>query len=743
MAPSRRSALAAAALTAALAAAQAPNAFQPSGTILVLRGGTGTSTATDTTSVPLFIDELNVDGSGIRSTIALPTAASGANFRCVLTAYTAAAAEEGTISLTTDGAAVLIPCHDGALSVSLPSATTARVIGAVFPNGTVDTRTRLTAIAYGGNARATVRHVVGPNITHLYYSAYQTGAGLTMHTGYIPGGLGGATSINITTNAAFIRGMAIAADPVTGAQRLYMATVSGGASGVGILAHNSSGLPTAPQMSSTSIPVALLPGFNAMQTNGALNRAPWSILPESPTRIWATDDVALAARNLIAYNYAGGVWTLAPLNVSLGTAPLRGLAGRVEGGQFIIYANNRTALWRYNTATGARSIVWFAPTGTTAASYYGVSVPPYDANLAPPSATPTATPTQSSTATPTSTPSTTATNTGTASNTATVTATSSSAPSLTASPSSSLSPGASPSATQTPISSHPARIRISNTGGSCLTFLELMVFDAAGRLISTPAAGATTSSSSVGMTGQEDAQAIDGCWDQAATPMGAPAAPCGYVNTSCVGAQWVEVALPRPYVPLSFINYVNHWARSNVDRRVHTLQVLREDGVVLRTAPLNWSSVAQVIVANATLPPPAFPVGTTDPVAVGADSTLVRYVRINGTATQHLHFKEFLVLDDEDRAVSLFKPATVSGEYNTAGQRFYSWMGVDGVIDTDINPVGANLFHGTAAANAWFHLDLQVREPARPAAESLSAPRACCFLVPSTPPPPPPRATPS
>ena len=110
-------------------------------------GGSGSSTSADNTAVPLFVDEYSTTTGSLVSTVAIPTGASGFNARCVLsywgTSGSTTASDEGLPSTTADGTALLFPCNDAALA-SVPNSGTNRVVGVVYANGTVDTRTRIT-----------------------------------------------------------------------------------------------------------------------------------------------------------------------------------------------------------------------------------------------------------------------------------------------------------------------------------------------------------------------------------------------------------------------------------------------------------------------------------------------------------------------------------------------------------------------------------------------------------------------
>ena len=114
--------------------------------VLVLRGGQGTTSVADNIAQALFLDEVAADGSQtLWNSIAVRiTTSATAGSRCVLSSMSATAPDEGLLTTTVDGTAATWLCNDAAAGSSPPNAGTYRVVGVVFANGTVDTRTRIT-----------------------------------------------------------------------------------------------------------------------------------------------------------------------------------------------------------------------------------------------------------------------------------------------------------------------------------------------------------------------------------------------------------------------------------------------------------------------------------------------------------------------------------------------------------------------------------------------------------------------
>ena len=249
----------------------------------------------------------------------------------------------------------------------------------------------------------------------------------------------------------------------------------------------------------------------------------------------------------------------------------------------------------------------------------------------PPSATP------SSTASPSTTPTPSFTGTG--------------SPSSTGTPTSSLSPGVSVSATATmtasPLSPLPANLRLS-LNGTCLHFLEVLVFSTSGKLLSSGAA-ATASSTFAVENGPEDG--IDGC--MAVDGAGLPVAPCAPVHTQCTDPQWWCMAFgptndplyptgyPTPVGSIYFVNRIDGNVGGRVTAGNGSIAMYRQDGSIA-AGPLFPS--AQLVswwqVAPITLPAPAVTVAA----ATGDQlDTLVAAVRVEAAPAQYLNFREIMV----------------------------------------------------------------------------------------------------
>lgn len=429
-------------------------AFQPAGTVLLLRGGDGSAAlAVDGVGVPLTLEEHVSDGSrppGGSTLVGLtplptaaPPASAGGGYACTASYWaTGLPPDESFPSLTADGAAVLVPCNAWAVGVAVPAAggDAGRVVAVVGGDGGVDTTTRATGWLTGGNQRGFFRTAAAASLSQgIYVGGYQGGGGANDLRRVAFGSA--ATAAYIGTPSIYLRYAATGTDPVTGGARLLFTSAAGPAVGVG--AFNGSGLPTA------TSGTALLPGFAAYGNTSVF--APRGFVAEAPGRLWVANDAPASSVNVLLFTFddaAPGAWALArSVTLAPGVTGVRSVAGRAEGPSFIVYAANRAAAWRYDTsvAAGAATLLVTAAPNTL---FFGVVVPPAAGpGMVPATPLVTATPSQTGSAsrtgsatpsrsatgsrspTPTRTPS----GTGTASRTRTGSATGSATPTRTGS----------------------------------------------------------------------------------------------------------------------------------------------------------------------------------------------------------------------------------------------------------------------------------------------------------------------
>jgi hypothetical protein len=406
-------------------------AFQTSGTVLLLRGGDGAVYA-ENTAVSLFIDEHVSDGSGgsasLVSTIPIRNVASGNHSGCVASYYVTNTPDEAYPTLVADGSAMIFGCNAWTVNVTVPvtGGSAGRIVAAVFPSGFVATNTKINQWTTGGNQRGYFRTVASASLAAGIYVGGQQGGGGANDQRLATYGVAAAATY-IGTPATLLKFTAVTTDPATGDPKLAFSQVT---TNIGLNYYTSAGLPTA------TTTTALAPGFSNYQD--ATRYATYGFVFETPSRVWMTNNATNSAFNVLCFEYSlvDSAWSLTQSVTIAPNTGFRTVAGRVEGGEYILFLASRSQLWRYNTVTGAKALITTAPANTF---YYGVTLPPV--NTAILSATPLAT--RSSTGSTSFTPSSsvTASNTPTGSQTA--------SPSQTASSTASVSTGITASTTNT------------------------------------------------------------------------------------------------------------------------------------------------------------------------------------------------------------------------------------------------------------------------------------------------------
>ena len=124
------------------------NAFQSSGTIVVVRSGDAISNtyAEPSLALPTYLDEIDIATGLTVKSIALPTSnsADGSSFACTLgNGYGGGANafndQEGQPQLTSDGLRVVLPCYAAAPATQLAGGAQPKTFAVVSATGSVDT----------------------------------------------------------------------------------------------------------------------------------------------------------------------------------------------------------------------------------------------------------------------------------------------------------------------------------------------------------------------------------------------------------------------------------------------------------------------------------------------------------------------------------------------------------------------------------------------------------------------------
>jgi hypothetical protein len=272
------------------------------GNLFVYRVGTGTG-ALGSAAAAVFIDEYTTGGALVQS-IPMPTAASGANG--ILTA-SGSATSDGLLTPSTNGQYLMVTGYDAAPgTASVVTGASARTVGRVALNGTVDTTTRLSDAG-----SSNFRSAASTDGVNIWVSGGATGVRYTT--------LGATTSTQLSNTVTASRAIGIAG------RQLYITTT-----GTGVrLGSVGSGLPTTAGQT-----IANLAGFPS--SGGSPYGFFFADLSASVAgldTLYVADD----SLGLQKYSLVGTNWTL---NGTVGAAAdaFRGLTGVESGGVVSLYA---------------------------------------------------------------------------------------------------------------------------------------------------------------------------------------------------------------------------------------------------------------------------------------------------------------------------------------------------------------------------------------------------------------------
>jgi hypothetical protein len=297
-------------------------------------------------AAPVFIDAYDgVTGTTAGPSIALPTTTVGVNRALTLSG---SASAEGGLSRSVDGAWVTLggyelPLGTAAVATSLGSRTLARVSA----GGVVDTRTSVATAA--GLDQASVRAAVTVDGTGFWALHASPSMGQLTYTGYA-----GSPATTLVTSPIIARSLTL-----FGSQLLASVSVPEGS---GVFATNS--LPRVPTAAITQ-----LPGFPLTNT-----LSPYGVVPFDTDRngaadllFIADDRAALSGGGVLVWRLVGGRWSMVGSVPGLSNG-LRGLTGRVDGANYVLYGTTtegRTRLLRLavDAVTWAATITTVATAG--------------------------------------------------------------------------------------------------------------------------------------------------------------------------------------------------------------------------------------------------------------------------------------------------------------------------------------------------------------------------------------------
>ncbi len=289
----------------------AQTAFTP-GNIVVYRVGSGVGSLVNTGNA-VFMDEYTTAGVLVQS-VALPTAVSGADKRLIASGT---ATSEGGLARSADGSCLLLTGYDatpgGATSLSgTTAASVNRVVGIVYANGTVDTKTALTDFASANNPRS----AISSNGTDIWVTGGAGGVRYTTAASTTSSDLSSATLANLRVVQIFDN-------------QLYFSTASGTTYRIGTVG---TGLPTSGLQTLTHL-------TGIPNTTGSPYGYFMADLDGVPgvDVIYVADDGANALRK---YSLVAGTWTLNG-TIGVDADDYRGVTGTVNGSTVTLYCTRK------------------------------------------------------------------------------------------------------------------------------------------------------------------------------------------------------------------------------------------------------------------------------------------------------------------------------------------------------------------------------------------------------------------
>ncbi|WP_428307884.1 dockerin type I domain-containing protein [Lacipirellula sp.] len=304
--------------------------------LYVVRVGDGSATLSPAATAA-FVEKFADGGGSAVSTIAMPTAASGANFPLTTSG---SATGEGYLSLSGNGQYLLmggynaVPLVSGIASTTSPAVS--RVVGRIeLATSAVDTTTSFTDTSFSGGAMRSVASDDGVKLWMAGSGSPGANAGVRYTT------LGATTSTQLTSAPTNVR----VAKIFNG--QLYLSSASTtyfGVSSTGV------GLPTEAGQTSTLI-----------ASTGAASSSYDFWFKDADTLYVAGDASAANGGGIQKWTQSGGTWTqqYILLNTGAATTGVRGLSGTVDG-------SGNAVLYGTTTATSANQLISVVDTGATA-----------------------------------------------------------------------------------------------------------------------------------------------------------------------------------------------------------------------------------------------------------------------------------------------------------------------------------------------------------------------------------------
>lgn len=315
------------------------------GNLIVTRSGDGAA-ALSNASTAAFLDEYTPAGVFVQ-TIALPTAASGANLPVT---YSGTATSEGFLSQSVDGRYLIGVGYGTAPGLASVAGTTAavanRVVARIALDGTIDSSTALTDAYSASNIRSAVS-VDGTQFWTSGNASAANGPGVRFTT------FGATTSTQISATLLNVRVLNIFDN------QLYASSASGAFQGVSTAGV---GLPLA-----SGETITLLPGFPTASGPSA-----YDFFFADASTLYVADDRTSGAGGIQKWALSGGTWSLQYTLAAATNAGCRGLSGFVENGVATLFATTTNNLMVSVVDTGAGSLFTTLVTGAANTALRGV-----------------------------------------------------------------------------------------------------------------------------------------------------------------------------------------------------------------------------------------------------------------------------------------------------------------------------------------------------------------------------------
>jgi hypothetical protein len=369
--------------------------FQATSIIALRVGDAYTQGSATGVAQPIYLDEIDptgLDGSGpLVRTVAVPasgssacTLATGQLFMGTYQWYD----QEGWPQVSGNGQLVSFPCFRVANGTTITNSASSvlKVIVLLAADGSLDLTTTTTA-PYGGSATApAIIHTAATfNGTFFWIATSGTNSGGFFRVVYA---IAAGTGTRLSGATAGTPGYADAHATGVFNNQLYGSDGAADAGWNEVFAIGS-GLPTF--QTQTCVPLS--------GTSGT----PWTFVFENVTSLYVADTSSTTAYNLVHYTFGGSAWETAGTVLFAAGVPVYSIAGRTETLGFAVYGATPVAIYRYDAATGAVTLVATPSAGV----YRGVALAPVNPTWYAPSplATHTATVTQTGTTSSSATPS--------------------------------------------------------------------------------------------------------------------------------------------------------------------------------------------------------------------------------------------------------------------------------------------------------------------------------------------------